>query len=480
MTTDAATTSGTTAEDMFDLAPVSLWLEDFSALRPLFEGWRTAGVTDLRAHLEAHPSLVAEGMGLIRVLRVNRRTLELFGAATQEELVEHLSSVFRHDTTTSHVEELVAFWSGETEFVTSTVNYTLDGRRLDVVVRATVLPEHEETWSRVMVSVEDVTERLRAERALAASEQYARGLFQHSPVSLWVEDFRSVKRLLDEVRGAGVTDFRTFIDVHPEFVQRCLAEIRVVDVNRQTLALLGATDRDHLLRNLGLVFRDEMHRHFAEQLCELWNGVLFQQRETVNYALSGDRVDVYLQFSVLPGHEDDWGLVLVSLTDISARKKAEAYLEYLGKHDTLTTLRNRSYFVDEIARLTRRGPWPVSVLMLDLNDLKRVNDDGGHAAGDALLRRAGEVLSKAVDTGECAARIGGDEFCLILPATDESGAEAMVERLRELLELNNQFYGGPRLDFAVGSATCHRGESLEAAVHLADKAMYGEKRAGQR
>ena len=89
-------------------------------------------------------------------------------------------------------------------------------------------------------------------------------------------------------------------------------------------------DKATLLRSLHLVFRDDMQRHFTEQLIDLWNGKVFQQREAINYALGGEPVDVYMQFSVLPGHEHDWALVLVSLTDITARKKAEAYLEFLA------------------------------------------------------------------------------------------------------------------------------------------------------
>ncbi|UDY23353.1 sensor domain-containing diguanylate cyclase [Nocardioides sp. Kera G14] len=469
-------TPASDASDMFELAPVSLWLEDFSGLRPLFESWRAEGVSDLRAHLAERPGRVAEGTSKIRVLHVNRRTLDLLGARDLDHLVDNLGTVFSGDMFDMHVDELVAFWEGRTEFTTRTINYTLAGIPLDVDVKATVLPGHEETWDRVMVSVEDVTSQVRAQQALMLSEQYARGLFQHSPVSLWVEDFREVKALLDGVRASGISDFRTFIDVHPEFIERCMQEIRVSDVNRQTLTLFGANDRDHLLRNLDLVFRDDMRRHFGDQLNDLWNGLLHQQRETVNYSLSGERVDVHMQFSVFPGHEDDWSLVLISLTDISARKKAEAYLEYLGKHDTLTTLRNRSYYSDEVSRLSRRGPWPVSVIMLDLNGLKAINDDSGHAAGDALLRRAGEVLAKAIDTGQCAARIGGDEFALLLPAVDDEGAASMIGRIRELVELNNQYYGGPAVDFAIGTSTCHQGENLEATLHIADKAMYVDKR----
>ena len=76
--------------DMFELAPVSLWLEDYSALKSLFEQWRAEGVRDLRAHLREDPARVAECSRCLRVLRVNRRTLQLYGAASQNELMANL------------------------------------------------------------------------------------------------------------------------------------------------------------------------------------------------------------------------------------------------------------------------------------------------------------------------------------------------------------------------------------------------------
>jgi PAS domain-containing protein len=369
---------------MFDLAPVSLWLEDYSALKRLFDGWRAEGISDLRAHLRADPARIASCSHSIRILKVNRRTLDLYAADSLDELVARLPEVFRDDMLDQHVEELAQLWEGRRHFESRSVNYALDGRRIEIQLGATVLPGHEADWSRVLLAIEDITERNAAQRAIAASEDYARGLFEHSPVSLWVEDFSVIKSLLDELREQGISDFRTFVDVHPEFVERCLAEIRVIDVNRQTLSMFGAPDKPTLLRSLGRVFRDEMANHFKEQLIELWQGKLLQQRETVNYSLGGETVNVLLQFSVLPGHEARWDLVLVSLTDITARKKAEAYLEFLGKHDVLTKLRNRSFFNDELVRLERRGPWPITVLVADLNGLKGVNDEGGHAGGDAL------------------------------------------------------------------------------------------------
>ncbi len=129
--------------------------------------------------------------------------------------------------------------------------------------------------------------------------------------------------------------------------------------------------------------------------------------------------------------------------------------------------------------MSRKGPWPVSVLAIDLNGMKQVNDENGHAAGDGLLRRVGEVLAKAVDAPAWPARIGGDEFAILMPATDERGAQAARDRVTSLLELNNQFYAGQTgltLSLAIGMATCHgANDTLDAALLRADRAMYEDK-----
>jgi len=467
--------SGADYEHMFELAPVSLWLEDFSELKQLFDGWRAQGVTDLRAHLVQDRARLRECSASLRVLQVNRRTLELFSADSLEHLVANLDKVFRDDRHDTAAHELAQLWDGQLEFANQTVNYALDGRRLDVQVRARILPGYEHDWSRVLVSLEDNTVQFNDARRIQRSEQYARDLSEHSPVSLWVEDFSAVKNLLDGVRAQGIGDFKTFLKVHPDFVARCMQEIRVIDVNQQTLRMFGASSKEMLLNSIGRVFRGEMHESFGEQLQDLWEGKTFQQREVVNYALSGDAVNIHMQFSVLDSHRHDWGLVLLSLVDITARKKAEAYLEYLGKHDVLTQLRNRAFYAEELNRLTRKGPWPLSVIAIDLNGLKVVNDEQGHAAGDSMLRRVGEVLAKAVDAPACAARIGGDEFTVLLPGTDERGALALQDRINSMLDLNNQFYPGQHLSLAMGIASCQSGDAVEATINRADQAMYAEK-----
>ena len=462
--------------NVFELAPISLWLEDYSGLRAQFEQWRKLGVTDLRSFLHEDTSRLRICTSQIRVLKVNRKTLSLYEARDINHLIENLERVFRDDMVDPHIEEMVQLWDGDNAFMSDTVNYSLGGKRLDIQLKGVVLPGHEESWDRVLLSIEDVTAREEARREQYKHKQHAEGLFEHSPVSLWVEDFSRIKQLMNDIRERGIVDFRVFTDVHPEFVRQCMSEIRVLDINRETLDLFLAPDKQTLLKNLPNVFKDDMETNFREQLIDLWNGVYFQRREVVNYALDGTERHLLLQFSVLPGHEDDWSLVQVALADITARKKAEAYLEYLGKHDVLTKLHNRAFYVDELNRLERKGHTPVSIIIIDLNGLKAANDQLGHASGDGLLRRIGEVLNEAVNLPGHAARIGGDEFAVVLPYVDERGADAVMEDIRRLVDINNQYYSQLKIELSMGAATSMQGEKLETVAKRADLLMYEDKR----
>jgi diguanylate cyclase (GGDEF)-like protein len=167
--------------------------------------------------------------------------------------------------------------------------------------------------------------------------------------------------------------------------------------------------------------------------------------------------------------------VLVALQDITARKKAEEYLRYLGTHDVMTGLYNRAFFDETLLKLESERRDPISVIIMDLNNLKITNDRYGHQAGDQLIRRTGEVLKASLDDGYIAARIGGDEFTLILPDTDEQSAYAMMERVVSLVDMNNKFYREPELSLSLGSATSEPGLPLQKVISMADKTMYSNK-----
>ncbi len=293
---------------------------------------------------------------------------------------------------------------------------------------------------------------------------------------MWEEDYSQVKCYLNELRESGVTDLHVYMEEHPEVVTECMSRIVVLDVNRKTLELFGATNQAHLVANLNKIFRDDMRLHFQDELLDMWVGRLSYEREGVNYALNGTPIDINLHWTALPGYEETLERVLVSITDISARKKAERYLTYLGTHDVLTGLYNRAFFEEERERLESGRRFPVSILIGDLDGLKEVNDSYGHAAGDELLRRAAEVLKASFRTEDVVARLGGDEFGIILAETSELTALASIERIQQLIEMNNNFYQGPRLAISIGSSTGEKGTRLVDVQRLADDRMYQAKR----
>jgi diguanylate cyclase (GGDEF)-like protein len=453
---------------LFEYAPVSLWEQDFSLIKRSFDDLRAQGVKSLDAHLVMHPEFVEECMGAIRVVDVNLKTLAMLKADSKKYLLANLEHVFRGGMRHHFREELRALWNGEVEWSGEGINYTFEGEPLDVILHWRILPGYESNWERVLVTIEDITARRRAERRLQA-------LFEASPVSLWEEDYSDIKAFFDSLRGQGVSDLKPYLDVHPETVLHCAGLIKVLNVNQRTLELFGAHSREHLLANLGSVFRDEMKNHFAQELVDLWNGNLMYEREGINYSLDGEAVNILLNFRIMPGHEREFDWALVSIQDITARKKAEEYLHYLGTHDVMTGLYNRAYFEEFVQKLEADRKDPVSLILMDLDDLKRTNDTLGHRAGDKLIRRAAEVLNAQFKEGQCAARIGGDEFAVILLGKDESETAEVVRQIRALLEINNKYYREPVLSLSVGWATSKPGQSLEKVIQLADNAMYNDK-----
>ena len=151
--------------------------------------------------------------------------------------------------------------------------------------------------------------------------------------------------------------------------------------------------------------------------------------------------------------------------------------------DPLTGLANYRSLARNLAlELDRadRYDLPVSLLMIDLDGLKSINDDFGHGAGDDAIRLVGSTLHGAVRRFETVARQGGDEFSILLPNTSEPAAMLLGERLRQ--EVSECFIGGRRLSISVGVGSRERGDeatSVRTLVDRSDAALYRSKRAGR-
>ncbi len=158
-----------------------------------------------------------------------------------------------------------------------------------------------------------------------------------------------------------------------------------------------------------------------------------------------------------------------------------AVMEELATHDRLTGAWNRRRFEEAAAAemaLAARRRAPVSLILLDLDHFKRVNDAFGHGTGDEVLKGAGRVFRQALRTADSLTRWGGEEFIVLSPATTLKGALNLAERIRRALA-EEVFPIAGTVTLSAGVAEYLEGESIEAWVERADQALYHAKESGR-
>jgi response regulator RpfG family c-di-GMP phosphodiesterase len=184
---------------LFENTPVSIWEEDFSAVKAELDSLKDQGIHDLETHLADHTELVSKYLSLVKVIDVNQMALNLFGAKSKPELLQGLERTASSETLTTFKQELLAIAAGEHKLEMDVIVKTLAGQRRETTLNWAVVPGYEETYSRVLISFVDITELKQHEKELTAIASVSEAL---RGVKTLDETFRRLLKETIDVLGA--------------------------------------------------------------------------------------------------------------------------------------------------------------------------------------------------------------------------------------------------------------------------------------
>jgi len=151
---------------LFEDSPISLWEEDFSEVKTYIDSLRDLGIKNVRTYFEDHPEDVARCVTMVKFVDANKAALELYKSKNQDEFKRDLEDVFTEESYDVFKKELIAFVEGKKEFESETVNRTLTGEKIHIVLKLSVAPGYEESMAKVLISIIDITERKQAEEKI--------------------------------------------------------------------------------------------------------------------------------------------------------------------------------------------------------------------------------------------------------------------------------------------------------------------------
>ena len=280
--------------------------------------------------------------------------------------------------------------------------------------------------------------------------------------------YRSSKRELEK--------YLQIIDTHVNISSTDLEGI-ITEVSEKFCKISGYTKEELIGRSHNLVRHPDMPSTFYKEMwVSLKKGIPWYG-EIKNRSKNG--VDYWIETIIAPRYNEEYHLIgyMAIHHDITDKKRVEE----LSITDRLTKLYNRLKLDELFAyhlSIAKRHQTPLSIILLDIDKFKLVNDTYGHQVGDSLLQGIAKLLKANVRLEDAVGRWGGEEFLILLPGSDIEAACILAEKLRALIETRDFAYAGSRTA-SFGVATCHVSDDETSMVARADEALYRAKEKGR-
>ena len=271
--------------------------------------------------------------------------------------------------------------------------------------------------------------------------------------------------------------FEQLFNNSPEAIVLLDNKHRVLKANKKFEVLFGFKESEIINRNIDNLILPEEYLEKGKAYTEKVKNGKKVSGESLRKNKEGKKIDVFLQGFPIELSDGQIGIYAL-YNDITERKKREKRIEYLSFHDEMTGLYNRRYFENELKRLDSSRKYPITIIIGDLDGLKAVNDSCGHKKGDEYIINTASILKSTARSEDIIARIGGDEFALILPLTDYNEAAGICNRIRDnIKKFNSQNKLSKELSISLGFEVLKNSEqSLDEVFKKADDNMYLNKR----